>query len=49
VIAVSNGKVRLQTEIPAYTGQQLIPDPLADGLLAMPANPMDLGSGREMD
>ena len=23
----------------------LIPDPLADGLLAMPANPMDLGSG----
>jgi len=27
-----------------YRVAGLIPDPLADGLLAMPANPMDLGS-----
>jgi len=26
-----------------YRVAGLIPDPLADGLLAMPANPMDLG------
>jgi len=31
-----------------YRVAGLIPDPLADGLLAMPANPMDLGSERIM-
>ena len=40
-----DGPVFLQRERPACTGQQLIPGLLADGLLAMPANLMDLGSG----
>ncbi len=47
-----DGKVRLQTEILAYTGQQLIPDPLADiglklypqGLRRFLTMSMDLGS-----